>query len=54
MVGETITMEVNGHALATVRDNTLAAGNVGVVVAQYSSDSFAEARFRDFQLYAIG
>jgi ClpX C4-type zinc finger protein len=53
MVEQTITLGINEHILATLLDNSLADGYVGLLVCTGINDSFVEARFRDFRLYSI-
>lgn len=57
MVNKKITLGINGHILDTVMDNNLVYGYVGLLVGTGNNDSFAdsfaEARFRNFRLYAI-
>jgi hypothetical protein len=53
MVGQKITLGINGHFVATVLDNYLPYGHVGLLVAANTSDIYAETRFQDFRLYSI-
>ena len=54
MIGEKITLGINGHILETVSDSTLAYGHVGLYVGTGSNDSVSEVKFRDFQLFSLG
>jgi hypothetical protein len=51
MIGDRVSVELNGHALGRIRDNRLKSGFVSVLV---SGDSkYSEAKFNNFLLYAI-
>jgi hypothetical protein len=52
MVGQKITLGINGNILNTVADNRLTSGFIGLFVNSGDNKSFVEARFRDFRLYA--
>lgn len=49
----TIELHANGHLIAGVTDDMQLYGDVGLFVASLDGD-YAEARFRDFELYDLG
>ena len=53
MAEQKMTLGINGHFLATLLDNRLADGYVGLLAGTETNDSFTEVRFRDFRLYSI-
>ena len=53
MVGQKITLGVNGHILDTVMDNKIAKGYFAIYVTGERTDSYVEARFRNFRLYSL-
>lgn len=50
--GKTVTLGINGQIVATTTDGGLRPGCVGMFVQSYKDDLYAEARFRNFCLYA--
>jgi len=53
MTKQSISLGVNGITLATVEDEEISPGYVGLFVSAGRDNRFAEARFRNFQLYSI-
>ena len=53
MVGQKITLGVNGQILATAIDSTLKSGYFGLYVVTSKDDSVKEIRFRNFRLYSL-
>ncbi|MBI2975834.1 MAG: J domain-containing protein [Chloroflexi bacterium] len=53
VVGSRIKIGVNGHLLASVEVGSVREGRVGLFVASSAADQFANAKFRDFTIYAI-
>ncbi len=52
-VGRKIKLGVNGQLLASLQDDRFAEGQVGFYVATGENETFAQARFRDLQVYSI-
>jgi|GEM_PF-4461660 len=52
--GNTIEVYANGHKLATVEDNSFAAGGIGLCVGTYNDTPTTEYRFDNFKLYEVG
>jgi len=48
-IGNTLTLEVNGHVLTTVHDNHYKRGDVGLIASTYDSDNL-DVRFDNFVL----
>jgi curved DNA-binding protein CbpA len=53
MVGENITLGVNGYVLARLTDSKISSGNVGLIASAQVNDLFAEARFTNFRLFSL-
>jgi hypothetical protein len=53
MVGQKISLGINGHILDTAEDYSIMDGYFGLYVSAEKTDSILEVRFRNFLLYAI-